>query len=80
MKTVLLIVALLVSANTYSYDKEYYKHNSTSREHKEQVRDYTQQSIQDEIRRGNDYQRYHKDPADVILDTPYRIKPFKFDY
>lgn len=83
MKLLLLIVVLLISNNTYAYDKEYYKYNSISREHKERVRDYIQQSIHDEIRRGNDnrnYQGYNKDPSEIILDTPYIIKPFGFDY
>ena len=83
MKLLFLTIILFISINTYAYDKEYYKYNSTSREHKERVRDYTQQSIQDEIRRGNDnrnYQGYNKDPSEVILDTPYIIKPFRFDY
>lgn len=83
MRLLLLIVSLLISLNIYAYDKEYYKYNSTSREHKERVRDYTQQSIQDEIQRGNynrNYQGYNKDPSEIILDTPYRIKPFRFDY
>lgn len=83
MKLLFLTIILFISINSYAYDKEYYKYNSTSREHKERVRDYTQQSIQDEIRRGNDnrnYQGYNKDPSEIILDTPYRIKPFGFDY
>jgi len=83
MKLLFLTIILFISFNTYAYDKEYYKYNSISREHKERVRDYIQQSIHDEIRRGNDnrnYQGYNKDPSEIILDTPYRIEPFKFDY
>lgn len=83
MKLLFLTIILFISINSYAYDKEYYKYNSISRELKERMRDYTQQSIQYEIQRGNDirnYQGYDKDPSEIILDTPYIIKPFGFDY